>query len=150
MECAAQCCCHRTPIAEFPCTGSSTVAVAIVCFSSDAYVIERELQLFPLTRAVFALWRRVCISFIISLQVLLKSDHALSHAMFLGTEKLWISQVNYTLGVTISMLNSMSFYFIRYLLVPVFREMENRNGKVNGRTKVCICYLLCSHPKHWV
>lgn len=73
-----------------------------------------------------------------------------SHAVSLATERLWISQINYTLGITISMLNSMTFYFIGYLLVPVFWEMENSSGKVNGRTKVCICYLLCFHPKHWV
>lgn len=87
---------------------------------------------------------------LIALQVLLKSDHALSHAVSLGTERLWISQVNYTLGITISMLSSMTFYFIGYLLVPVFLEMENRNREVNGRIKVCICYLLYSYPKHWV
>jgi len=46
------------------------------------------------------------------------------------------------------MLNNMTFYFIVYLLVLVFSEMENGNGDANGRLNVCICCLLGSHTKH--
>lgn len=81
---------------------------------------------------------------------MLKCNRAFSHAVSLATEGLWISQVNYTLGITISMFNNRTFYFIGYLLVLVFWEMEKRNGAVNGRIEVCVCCLLDSHPKHWV
>lgn len=145
MECVAQCCCHRTPrAAELPCAGNNTEAAAISCFSSDAYVSKHVLQPFSLPRELCLLFGEEFAS--------ASSSHSIASSAEVWScfERLWISQVNYTLGITISMLSSMTFYFIGYLLVPVFLEMESRNREVNGRIKVCICYLLYSCPKHWV
>lgn len=111
---------HRTPIsAKWPSAGNHTkAAAALSCFGSDAHMSKHVFlqPFFPHQGSFFGEEFTSSLSSLMQLRVflyaMLMSNHALSHAVPLAAEKLWISQVNYTSGTTASMLNKLTFHLI--------------------------------------